>query len=111
MELEFFHIKKNNGISTITIKIEEGCQPFLEKILFFGFFNIQFKFWMKKNHPNSTKKLKILDKHYFYANHHIWDNSSCTACREIQNLKPAYYFTSEIWLRRQINGRASRLRI
>lgn len=111
MELEFFHIKKNNGISTITIKIEEGCQPFLEKILFFGFFNIQLKFWMKKTHPNSTKKLKILDKHYFYAYHHIWDNSSCTACREIQNLKPAYYFTSEIWLRRQINGRASRLRI
>lgn len=111
MELEFFHIKKNNGISTITIKIEEGCQPFLEKILFFGFFNIQLKFWMKKTHPNSTKKLKILDKHYFYAYHHIWDNSSCTACREIQNLKPAYHFTSEIWLRRQINGRASRLRI
>lgn len=111
MELEFFHIKKNNGISTITIKIEEGCQPFLEKILFFGFFNIQLKFWMKKTHPNSTKKLKILDKHYNYAYHHIWDNSSCTACREIQNLKPAYYFTSEIWLRRQINGRASRLRI
>lgn len=35
MELEFFHIKKNNGISTITIKIEEGCQTFLEKILFY----------------------------------------------------------------------------
>lgn len=34
MELEFFHIKKNNGISTITIKIEEGCQPLLEKIFF-----------------------------------------------------------------------------
>lgn len=31
MELEIFK-KKNNGISTITIKIEEGCQPFLEKI-------------------------------------------------------------------------------
>lgn len=38
MELEFFHIKKNNGISTITIKIEEGCQPLLEKIFFFFLF-------------------------------------------------------------------------
>lgn len=111
MELEFFHIKKNNGISTITIKIEEGCQPLLEKIFFFCFFNIQLKFWMKKPHPYSTKKFKFFDKHYYYAYHHIWDNSSCTACREIQNLKPAYHFTSEIWLRRQINGRASRLRI
>lgn len=34
MELQIFLYLKINGISTITIKIEEGCQPFLQKIFF-----------------------------------------------------------------------------
>lgn len=42
----------------------------------------------KKNHPNFRKKFQISDNHYYYAYHHISDNSSCTACREIQNLTP-----------------------
>lgn len=93
------------------LKLKRVANHSLKRFYFLvsSIFNSNFE-W-KKTHPNSTKKLKILDKHYNYAYHHIWDNSSCTACREIQNLKPAYYFTSEIWLRRQINGRASRLRI
>lgn len=33
--IRIFLYKKNNSISTITIKIEEGCQPLLEKIFFF----------------------------------------------------------------------------
>lgn len=37
MELQIFLYLKINGISTITIKIEEGCQPFLQKIFFFLF--------------------------------------------------------------------------
>lgn len=85
MELEIFK-KKNNGISTITIKIEEGCQPFLEKI-FILFLKYSITILNeKKNHPNFSKKFQISDNHYYYAYHHISDNSSCTACREIQNL-------------------------
>lgn len=51
MELEFFHIKKNNGISTITIKIEEGCQPLLEKIIFFLFLQYSIKILNEKTPP------------------------------------------------------------
>lgn len=112
MELEFFYIKKIMVSQPSQLKLKRVANHYLKRFFFFCFFNIQLKFWMKKPHPYSTKKfIKFFDKHYYYAYHHIWDNSSCTACREIQNLKPAYHFTSEIWLRRQINGRASRLRI
>lgn len=72
MELEFFHIKKIMVSQPSQLKLKRVANHSLKRFYFiFWFLQYSIKILNEKNPPNSTKKLKILDKHYNYAYHHI----------------------------------------
>lgn len=71
MELEFFYIKKIIVSQPSQLKLKRVANHYLKRF-FFLFLQYSIKILNeKKPHPNSTKKLKIFDKHYYYAYHHI----------------------------------------